>query len=226
MRLAICDDEPSALEEIERLVREAEPSAVVQLYESAENLLTDARKTPFDLVFMDIEMPPPNGFDAAVKLRQLPQKPLIVFVTHSGDYTIRGYGVAFRYLKKPVSGEEIASVLTLAAEELAPDKLVVQTKSETLLIPMTEIRYIEVKNHHVLVSAGAHSVSYRGTLGSLLPQLPNARFAQPHSSFVINLDHVCSVSAHHVLMTDGSTLPLSQRRKKDFEAALFRFVRR
>ena len=43
-----------------------------------------------------------NGYQAAEELNKLPDIPLIIFITQSGAYIIRGYEVAFRYLKKPV----------------------------------------------------------------------------------------------------------------------------
>lgn len=226
MKIAICDDEPNFLTQLERMVLAEMPSAVVQSYLSASTLLQEWEHAPYDLIFMDIEMPSPNGFDAARRLQKLSHPPLIVFVTRSGDYAIRGYGVAFRYLKKPITSEDVSTVLSLAAETMSSEKLVVQTKAETLLIPFCDIRFIEVADHQISISAGPHTVSYHGTMGSLLSQLPDLQFAQPHSSFVVNLHYVRSVTANHVTLTDGSSVPLSQRRRRAFESALFQFVRR
>ena len=63
---------------------------------------------------MDIEMRSPNGYDAAVSLMQNEARPLIIFVTKSSSYTILGYGVSFRYLKKPISYDAFSAVLKLA----------------------------------------------------------------------------------------------------------------
>lgn len=43
-----------------------------------------------------------SGFEAAELLMSKKQKPLIVFVTKSTAYTVRGYDVAFHYLVKPI----------------------------------------------------------------------------------------------------------------------------
>lgn len=55
----------------------------------------------------------PNGYEIAKKLKGLKDPPLVIFVTKSSDYTIRGYEVAFRYLKKPISEKSFAHVMDI-----------------------------------------------------------------------------------------------------------------
>ena len=114
MRIAICDDEDQERLNIEALVKRYAPELSIVLFSSADELLAAAKTTFFPLIFLDIEMDDTNGFDAAEELMSGSAKPLIVFVTKSTEYTIRGYDVAFHYLVKPLNDAKFHEVLKRA----------------------------------------------------------------------------------------------------------------
>ena len=138
MRIAICDDEPKELELLHSFLLRYDATLPYTLFSSAQDLL-DASSTFFDIIFMDIEMRSPNGYDAAVSLMQNEARPLIIFVTKSSSYTILGYGVAFRYLKKPISYDAFSAVLKLALAEVVPQKLPITVSGETILLAIQDI---------------------------------------------------------------------------------------
>ena len=99
LRVAVCDDERKDLDEIVSLLKRYDSGGLLEIttFFAAKELLAASEKTPFDLAILDIEMEAPNGFEAAQMLLRQAKPPLIVFVTKSMAYTLRGYGVAFRY---------------------------------------------------------------------------------------------------------------------------------
>ena len=117
MRIAICDDEDQERLNIEALVKRYAPELSIVLFSSADELLAAAKTTFFPLIFLDIEMDDTNGFDAAEELMSGSAKPLIVFVTKSTEYTIRGYDVAFHYLVKPLNEAKFHEVLKRALSD-------------------------------------------------------------------------------------------------------------
>lgn len=114
MRIAICDDEPNEQRQLEAYIQAYNASLQYELFSSAQSLWDASKTYYYDIIFMDIEMESPNGYEVATWLMQYNEKPLIIFVTKSDDYTIRGYGVAFRYLKKPITYNDFCRVLELA----------------------------------------------------------------------------------------------------------------
>ena len=116
MRIAICDDEDQERLNIEALVKRYAPELSIVLFSSADELLAAAKTTFFPLIFLDIEMDDTNGFDAAEELMSGSAKPLIVFVTKSTEYTIRGYDVAFHYLVKPLNESDYSAVFYILLE--------------------------------------------------------------------------------------------------------------
>ena len=123
MKVAICDDNFMDLRCLQDILWAYNASLMVTAYNSASELLRAFDSIFYDIVFMDIEMEKPNGYEAAEILMQRKEKPLIIFVTNSGEYTIRGYGVAFRYMPKPVSLDAVSMVMDLALEQIMPQKL-------------------------------------------------------------------------------------------------------
>ena len=120
MRIAICDDEHQERLNIEILVKRYAPELSVSPFSSADELLIASKTTFFPLIFLDIEMDNTNGFEAAKELMSGSAKPLIVFVTKSTEYTIRGYDVAFHYLVKPLNEEKFHEVLERALRLIIP----------------------------------------------------------------------------------------------------------
>lgn len=56
-----------------------------------------------DLLFLDVEMEPCTGLEAARQIRQFNESLMIVFVTGFADFVFEGYQVrALDYLLKPV----------------------------------------------------------------------------------------------------------------------------
>lgn len=61
-------------------------------------------KAEYDIILMDIEMTFMDGMTAAEEIRQKDQDVVIIFITNSPQYAIKGYAVdALDYVLKPVS---------------------------------------------------------------------------------------------------------------------------
>ena len=99
MKFALCDDNPNELRQIRDYLLRYNAQANWKGFASSEELLAAFRRDYFDIVLLDIEMEGMNGYQAAEELNKLPDIPLIIFITQSGAYIIRGYEVAFRELE-------------------------------------------------------------------------------------------------------------------------------
>lgn len=116
MKFALCDDNPNDLRQIRDYLLHYDAQADWKEFASSKELLTAFQHDYFDIVLLDIEMEDINGYQAAQELNKLPDIPLIIFITQSGAYTIRGYEVAFRYLKKPIEYSDFVRAMLLISE--------------------------------------------------------------------------------------------------------------
>ena len=112
--VAVCDDEKSDLDGIVQSVQQYDVQGCfdIETYMDGNELLSELQmqKKSFDLLLLDIEMPS-NGFQLAQSLIQMEKHPLVVFVTKRHEYAVQGYGIAFRYLVKPLDQTLFAAAM-------------------------------------------------------------------------------------------------------------------
>ena len=140
MRIAICDDEKKDLDKLTVLLHEygIKETELFSFANSSDLLLSTQRKA-YDIVILDIEMPAPNGYETALKLLDNTPKPLIIFLTNSMDYTLRGYGVAFRYLTKPIAKNKLYIALDAAIREVKANRFMFSADGVSQVLYMDQI---------------------------------------------------------------------------------------
>jgi len=226
VRIAICDDERKDLMHLQALVNKYDSSIAVSSFESAESLLGGVKEQHCDIILLDIEMDGMNGFTAAEVLSTMKNPPLIVFVTNSGEYTYRGYEVAFRYLPKPVNYAVLADVLSAAIRKISSQKITITVEGSSHVLPIDSIHYFESFGHNLTVHTTAKDYICRTKLNEVESLLPGNSFASPHKGYLVNLDYVDTVGEDSLSLSNDVIIPISRRKKQEFERALFRFVRR
>lgn len=122
MKIAICDDDASDLELIKEYCFRFDKEFDVETFYSGEALLAAFDNDFYDIIFLDIEMGQMNGLEVGTRLIHLPHKPIIFFTTQSLNYAVRGYGIAMRYLPKPISYDVFSGALKTAIEYVVPDR--------------------------------------------------------------------------------------------------------
>lgn len=229
MRIAICDDEKAQRDLFLEYCHRFDSSLKVDCYESASDLLRAEDRMAYEIVFLDIEMPAPNGFEVAKELRKKEKPPLVIFVTKSSTYTIQGYGIAFRYLPKPIDYETFAAALTLAIKEYEPEKISFMSDGVYNVLTVQDIVFCEALDHALTVHTTTKDYAARMTLAELSSQLPAEDFAQSHKSFLVNLRFVQSAGANSTTLAwkDGSIeVPLSKGKRKQFMKQLGDYIGR
>lgn len=213
VKICICDDSAEERASINALVREwARQSGAdisVSEFPDAEALLFEYEDLAPDVVLLDIEMPGMNGVELAKRLRAENRLLQIIFITGFSDYIAEGYEVAaLHYLLKPVSSEKLFSTLDRALENQEKDgrKIVLETSTATVLLPIYEIRYIEViKNYITVYADDAYTV--KKTLKEIEKEL-DGRFLRVGRSYIVNLHFVSRVTRSEILLRGGESVPL------------------
>lgn len=106
------DDEQNALEYIVRKIKSVEPDAEVFQFTDPAQAIKSAKEKPFDVAFMDIEMPGINGISLAKKFKAINQQSNMIFVTGYSEYTMDAFQVdASGYLLKPATTSQVKHAL-------------------------------------------------------------------------------------------------------------------
>lgn len=226
MKIAICDDDKNDQNRIKEFIETYDASLNYDIFNSAEILLKTLSSEHYDLIFLDIEMKPIDGFTAAKQIIKDFDKTIIIFTTKSSKFTIQGYEVAFRYLVKPVPYEDFTKAIKAALEQIVPEKLFIESNGKQFMIPRKEILYFEVLDHVIVIHTKNEKMLYRNSLKNLENMVTGWSFARPHTSYIINLEHIFRITQKDVIMEDGQKINISRKRKTEFFDALHQYLRR
>lgn len=222
MRIAICDDNPQDLQQLKNLVQQYGGNMQIATFSAAKDLYESESR--FDAVILDIEMEAPNGFEIALRMAKQENHPLIIFATNSAAYAVRGYGLALRYLLKPLTFEAVAEALDAVKEALRRNRLTINIDGVTHVLQAQDIRYAEVSGHRVTLYTDTDVLTLRATLKDIAALLPAQWFCAPHQSYMVNLLHVRTIAKDAVCLSDGTHIPLSRRRQAEFLQAFHSFL--
>lgn len=225
--IAICDDEEKVSLEVKRLILEWNPSLEVRCYASGEELLEDYH--PCQAVFLDIDMKGINGIETGKRLRAMDRETKIVYLTAYRDYVAGAFAVhAFQYLLKPVSRRMMNATL----EEIfrytkSPEKAAVldfRTTEQMVCLPTDDIYYFEYLSRKIRIVTGQEEYFMAGRIGDVEERMRPYGFSMPHQSFVVNMLHVKNVKSRDIILDNGTLLPLSQKKQKEWKQELTAYL--
>ncbi|MFR2189919.1 MAG: LytR/AlgR family response regulator transcription factor, partial [Blautia sp.] len=156
--------------------------------------------------------------------RKKDKKAKIIYVTAYDDFREYAFSVhAFAYLVKPLDGEKIRQILKEAmeyTEEEADVLLGFETETGFRKIGSRDILYLEYRNRKVRLVTLAGEFWLRESIGAMEKRLAPYGFYMPHKSFVVNFFHVKNLKGYDITMSDGSLVPLSQKKSSVFREEL------
>ena len=218
-------DKQKIVEFIEKYKIENNVSITLKYYNNGNNFIEKYR-SDCDIVFMDIDMPLINGFDASVELRKKDKKVVLIFITNLNQYAIKGYSVnAFDFVCKPINYYSFSTMLKRAISKAKYEKnndIVLTTQNGIIKVDINEITYIEVNNHQLIYHVDNNEYNVWGSLSSIKDEYIKNGFASGNYSTLINLRRVFSLSGDEVILNDEkkTKLYLSRNYRKNF-AQLF-----
>ena len=231
MRIAVCDDEEKFRTQAKNLIDKLAGSldVIVDAYEDGNKLLTAFDKNPYDVLFLDIEMPIMDGITLAKKLRERSDSIYIVFLTGHVEYALEGYEVnALRYLTKPVQEDKLREVLRFVMDKSTSKRqLMIKEDGEEILLNVSDIVYLEAQNQYVMIytTDGEHLIRYN--IGDLEEQLKNDGFFRIHRGYLVSMAKVKKLVKNEVIMElpdEELSLPVSRSNVKPLKEALYAYV--
>ena len=228
MRIVICDDEELYRVELKTILDKLliNVDYNIDTFDDGNRLVESFKALPYDILFLDIEMPAVDGITLAKSLRAMSEKVFIVFLTSHVEYAIEGYEVnALRYLTKPVDIDKLKEVIRYVQEKQgASRQLIIKEDGEELLININDVIYLESMNQNVRIvtTQGEHVIRYN--IGDFEEQLKNDGFFRSHRGYLISLSKVKKLSKNDVIMEGDVILPVSRSNVKALKDALYTYV--
>jgi DNA-binding LytR/AlgR family response regulator len=235
MRILAVDDEPLALADLVRLLRELPDVSGVECAADGEAALRHAADSPFDAVFLDVRMPGLDGLELARVLRRFASAPELVFVSAHDDAAVEAFELhAVDYLRKPVARRRAAEAVsrvravrgasqppaahTIGGESDDPAVVAVSALhgGATRLLARRDVRYASSYGDYVhIVTAGGRYL-LRATLSEIERRWAPHGFVRVHRQYVVNLHQAVELRPQlggtaELAFADATTVPVARR---------------
>ena len=232
LKALLVDDEVPARSELRFMLGEVGGVEVVGEAGSASEALQLIKAIPYDVVFLDINMPALSGIDLAETLAGLEHPPAIVFVTAHSEHAVKAFEVAAAdYLVKPVEAERLRTAIgRVAPAAEAPvrlERVPVEKAGKKLLLQIQDIMYIMAKDDYSYIFTDGERYLSTLSLAQLETRLQPQGFFRVHRRFLVNLAQVKELAPMYggtMLLTlkDSATsqVPASRRRVPALKRAL------
>jgi len=214
LTVLLVDDEPLAREGLRILLASDPDIGVIHDAKNGFEAIAAIRELRPDLVFLDVQMPEMDGFEAVREIGA-DEMPAVVFVTAHDQYAIRAFEInAIDYLLKPVTGERFAKALarvkerrgskgeedtsrqilslleTIASPTRFLKRLAVRTAGKTVLVDVADIDWIEAAENYVQLHTGRGGHLLHVTMNTLEKSLDPAIFLRIHRSVIVNVTRI------------------------------------
>ena len=184
-------------------------------------------KGGYDLILMDIEMTFLDGMSAAEEIRRADPEVLIIFITNSPQYAIKGYAVdALDYVLKPVSYYAFSQRLGRAVERVARRArhfLQINAHGTAHKLDTSAIYWIENCGHDLVFHTAVGEVTAPGSMTETEEKLAQDSYFRVNKGCLGNLEHVDRMDGEDAIV-HGDRVPLARARRKAFLDALNDYI--
>lgn len=184
-------------------------------------------KAVYDIILMDIEMTFMDGMMAAEEIRKADREVIIIFITNSPQYAIKGYAVdALDYLLKPVSYYAFSQRLARAIERVhRRDRrfLSVSTRGGAQKLDAAQIFWVESQGHDLCFYTASGEVNASGSMQDTEQRLAGGGFFRINKGCLVNLEYVDGMQGEDAVI-HGRRLPVARARRRAFLDALNNYI--
>ena len=245
IKVLIVDDEQKARSILEHYITNFIPQVTeIRQADSADAATAILQEYDPGIIFLDVEMPHKNGFDFLVQLKDPAFD--VIFTTAYNQYAIQAIRFsALDYLLKPVDPDELTAavqrhlekqesaqqkkelfdnlVKNIEKKEVKDFKIAVPSSEGVYFFMIDDILHLEADRSYTHI----HLVNKRPfiaskTLKHFEEMLDEFRFIRTHKSHLVNPKHITRISNDNefVLLTDGSKVEISRRKKEEVQQQL------
>ncbi len=223
LRIAICDDNIADLSNMVSIINSYKAlksdAHIIEYtaFNSALDLISALESgQQYDLLLLDILMPFLTGMEAAKEIRQFNQDIKIIFSTSSSEFAVDSYSVgAYYYVLKPIVKDNLFIILdkVLAEIESKVDiSFLIKGKTGLTRVYINKLEFAEVIGRTIIYHLTDGSVLEAiGSMSGLEKKLlPNPCFIKPHRSYIVNMEHIDTLSQKEIKMRSLSSVLIAK----------------
>ncbi len=223
----IVDDEPLALDLLEKYVLRTPFLRLTGRCNSAIEAIELLHKEKVNLLFLDIQMPELSGIELS---RTLDKESKVIFTTAFNEYALEGFKVnALDYLLKPFNYEEFLISANKAKDWFELSARRVHSAAEPYIFVRSEYKQIKILLNEVLYFEGfkdyikiwlvnnPRPVLTLMSLKTLEQELPAESFMRIHRSFIVALHKIQAVERNHIIINNTIRILIAEQYKNSFQ---------
>lgn len=197
LSVLLVDDEALARARLTTLLADCtDPGAtVVAEAANAADAVHAMQREHVDLVLLDVRMPGPDGVLLARRISEMPNRPLVIFVTAHAEHAVQAFEVAaIDYLTKPVRLERLQQALQKVQRYLelnqpkespaSKEVLIIQDRGGTERLPLIDVLYFKAELKYITVKTAARSYILDGSINELEDKYPQG-FVRVHRNALV-----------------------------------------
>lgn len=233
LRIAICDDSPSDIKMIHKNVSEIFKKFNIDFdiatFTDAVLLLSASTEKPFDVVFLDIDMPQISGLDVAAEFNKNNLDSEIIFVTNHDELVYKAFRFkALGFIRKKHIEEEMAEIIEILIEHInrQNEYIVISDSGVEKRLKINEIIYMKSEGHYVDIYTSDDKKTTRRNLNDIESECSMYGFIRIHSRYLVNYRRIYSIESSTIVLDNRKQLPLSRSRVKSAKSSFQIFSRR
>ena len=219
LRAYLVDDEPLALERLQRLLARTGRVNVTGATTDPEEAVVALTTAPPDVCFLDIQMPRLNGFEL---LGRLANPPHVIFTTAYDKYALQAFGVsAVDYLLKPIDLGPLNDALTKvegrlstgrlaqadvhamvkqladalrAAKQEYPARIATRLGERLLFLDLTRVTHFQAEDKLTFAMSEGKAYCVDHGIGQLEAILDPGKWLRIHRSSIVNVEWIKEVA--------------------------------
>ncbi len=217
MKIALCDDEKYYLDHFSGLLKSLDnfSRSQIDLYSSGQSLLKTLAQEPYDIVFLDIDMPEMTGLDLGKYIFENYPKTVIIFVTNHDKYAIDAFDCsACGYLLKSCDSSRFNKTIEKALRQyrMLNKYVYLNYETGTVTLPIDNIFHIEYVGRRCNYYTTNGIFTIRKALRSALSEIEEFGFAKIHQYRIVNLSKILSINKTSIQLIDNTVVELSRYR--------------
>lgn len=204
MRIAICDDEEIFVQQVRKwmvpIAEEYFDHVEIDCYLDNQKMLLEHEKNAYDIVVLDIQMEPLDGFQTAERLSEMGHCCKLIFLSSREELVFQSFSYEPVYfVRKGVSErvcEEFRRSFRRIREKLNREIYLCFTNADDMMekVSLTEIESIQSSRNYLLYyTVDGRVYRQRKTMEEEEKALGRYGFSRIHRAFLVNESHVVQV---------------------------------
>lgn len=232
IRIAVCDDFWDTVTQVNGYLSEYQQlrdrKLDIKSFFNAEDLWEHLRNSHCDLIILDIELVKMNGVELGHMIREKLNDHAIsiIYISAMDTYDRQLFDVQpINFLPKPFDKDKLYDTIDLAIQ-LIDDRnhvYVFKNKDGSHRIRIKDILYFESFAHDFMIVTTNESYEFRANLSEIMNELSEYGFIQVHRSYIVNYDQITTIKYEEIIMSNGSSIPISRNKRKEVREMLMKF---